>query len=116
VAAIKYPVLIVQNKETGVFFIQTYDIPEGFTQGDTREEAKKSLLSVFQDVLEFNHFEQNKPVPLPSKTENISLEKMQEFCPWVTLVGEVKDYLDWVELSKDMSQKILTHNGTFPDS
>jgi predicted RNase H-like HicB family nuclease len=106
----QYPVIILQHKETGTFSIQSFDIPAGIAQGDTREEAKIELLSVLEDVLEFNHFEQGKPVPLPSACEDISLGDIQEYCPWVTLDGEAKDYLDSVELSTDIIEKILTHN------
>jgi predicted RNase H-like HicB family nuclease len=106
-----YPVIIIQDKETDGFFIQSYDIPEGIAQGDTKEEAKNDLLSVFEDILELNHFEQNRPVPLPSKTEDILIENIEECCG-ITLDGEAKDYLDYVELPEDMSQKIMTHNAT----
>ena len=111
----QYPVIIIHHKETGTFSIQSFDIPAGIAQGDTKEKAKSELIYALEDVLEFNHFAQGKPVPLPSVCEDISLGDIKEYCPWVKLDGEAKNYLDYVELPSDLSQKIVTHNRNLED-
>jgi predicted RNase H-like HicB family nuclease len=107
---LKYPVILIQDKEIGGFTIQFYDIPAAITQGETWAEALSEGSLLINETLEFNHFEQNRAVPFPSSVDNITLEEINSYFPWLNLQGNAKDYLDYVEFSEELSQKILEHN------
>jgi predicted RNase H-like HicB family nuclease len=107
---LKYPVILIQDKESGGFTTHLYDIPAALAQGDTREEAKYEVVLALEDILGDNYFEQGRSVPLPSCIKDITLEEIKEDFPWLDLDSDAKDYLDCVELSEDESQKVLRHN------
>jgi len=47
----RYPYL-VENQEDGKFLVQFVDFPEGFTEGDTEEEAEANASEVLSLLLE----------------------------------------------------------------
>lgn len=62
----KYPVII---EKIGDSFLVTFpDIQEALTQGDTIEESLDMAKDALETALEF-YFEDERKVPLPSKTE-----------------------------------------------
>ena len=60
----KYPA-IFEPAEEGGYVVQFRDIPEAFTQGDTRQEAEAMAKDVLLFVLE-DYFDDRKAVPMPS--------------------------------------------------
>lgn len=85
---LKYPVDLVPDHEDGGFVVYVKDIPSAFSQGEDRQEALDMALSVLQDALHFNYFEQGLIVPMPS-----------------AFVGE-----DYIELPEDISGEVLQFN------
>ncbi|MDR2175109.1 MAG: hypothetical protein LBO82_04125, partial [Synergistaceae bacterium] len=73
-------------------------------------DAKYEVLLALEDILGDNYFEQERPVPLPSGIEDITIEDIESHFDTVNLKGNVKDYLDYIELPEELSRKILEHN------
>jgi predicted RNase H-like HicB family nuclease len=107
---LKYPAMLIQNEKTGVFTIQFCDIPVAITQGNTQAEALNEGTLLIEETLEFNYFEQDREIPLPSDIEDITLEDIKSYFSWLDLKGNARDYLDYVKLPEELSQKILEHN------
>ncbi|GHT00125.1 hypothetical protein AGMMS50276_25170 [Synergistales bacterium] len=92
---LRYPVELTRDIEIGGFTTQVKDIPSAYSEGDCREEALTMTLSVLLDVLRFNYFERNCPVPIPFFDDDSD------------------EYSDYVEIPEDISAKIHTFNARF---
>ena len=56
------------TKDTDGFVVTFRDIPEALTQGDTYEEALEMAQDALATAMDF-YFEDNRPVPMPSKAK-----------------------------------------------
>jgi predicted RNase H-like HicB family nuclease len=103
-------VALIPYEDSNGFTTFVYDIAGAIAQGDTREEAKYEVLLALEDILEDNYFEQERPVPLSTSIEDITIEDIESHFDTVRLNGCAKEYLDYIELSEELSRKILEHN------
>jgi antitoxin HicB len=63
----RFPAQIKGNEADG-YTVTFRDIPEAITQGDTLDEAKAAAVNALVTAMDF-YFEDNRPVPGPSKAQ-----------------------------------------------
>jgi len=80
----QYPITITQEED--VFLVHFPDIPEGFTSGDSLEEAKQMAQDALIGILDW-YMKHGKSIPLPSKVVD-----------------------DYAELDIVSASKVLLHN------
>ena len=100
---LKYPVVITHNKNTNKFFVQFCDIPDTISRGDSKEKALETALYILENALERNYFENNHPVPTPSRLEDITIEDV------------TNSSIEYLEIPESFEQKIVIHNKIIDD-
>lgn len=100
-----YPAIFTQEDDG--YVVTFRDIPEAITQGDSYEEALAMAEYALATAMEF-YFEDNRAVPLPSKTQKGEVLVTMPISVWskVLLLNEMlKQNISQVELAKRMSIK-----------
>jgi antitoxin HicB len=92
----QYPITITEDD--GVFLVHFPDIAEGFTSGDTLEEAQAMAQDALVGILDW-YMKHNKVIPLPSEVVNHFTE--------LDLVSSAKVLLHNEMLAQNIKKAVL---------
>ena len=95
------------NREGDGYIVTFRDIPEALTQGDTYEEAIEMAQDALTTAMDF-YFEDNRPVPLPSKAKKgeVLIELPLSVWSKVLLLNEMlNQHVSQADLAKRMGIK-----------